>query len=227
MSQLRVGLRAAGRARAKRVGQGIGGILACGKLFPQKQRGFPQMDARIRQLMEAFVTVSPIFFQKRFAVTSTDRTCARQLEISGPNSFHVSGLAFDGLVQPYDPESQRILGAVAKQLGFRWGGDFVTADVVHFDDGLRGAPGRCVTSSSSLFGGDLNTILTIIGGIIQSQGKCFSPSAGGCGPTGNAYLPDQTGGFEVDTRETICAPETIFDGYPRLTGRVTCEPFTF
>src|SRR5262245_10346620 len=105
------------------------------------------MTARMSSLFNLVQTVSSRFLHRTFVLTSADRSCQRQLELSGSESFHVNGNAFDAVVQPFDMESQRILGQVAKYYGFRWGGDFKTGrfanDYVHFDDGLRSRPGRC------------------------------------------------------------------------------------
>lgn len=178
--------------------------------------GFPQVQARISTLLEAFQVLAPKYLGRRFVLTSGDRDCLRQLELSGPNSYHVVGLAFDGVLQPFDAALQRLLGGVAERLGFRWGGNFKSADVVHFDDGRRGAPGSCAPlSSTDLFG----AVASILAAFISSGGSTVKiagtgdvlPSIRGIGD-----VTDQTGGA---TNPTIC--------YPRPDGRVTCEPYQF
>ena len=79
-----------------------------------------------------------------FVLTSSDRTCREQRELnSTQNSYHVNGNAFDAVVVPWNPTQQTKLGIIARQLGFRWGGDFDEYDPVHFDDGRRSRPGTC------------------------------------------------------------------------------------
>lgn len=190
--------------------------------FHRIRTGFPQVQERIATLLKAFQVLSPQFFGKRFVLTSGDRDCAKQLELSGPTSFHLVGLAFDGVLQPYDARSQKLLGDAATQLGFRWGGNFSNADVVHFDDGLRGAPGRCSPLSSSNL---LSSLAAILAAALSSGGG----TGGSAGIEaflsalrGNSYGANQTGSA---TSEAICGPEVNADG--RLTGRVTCEPYIF
>jgi hypothetical protein len=183
---------------------------------------FQQVQTGIATLLQAFQVLSPGFFGKRFVLTSGDRDCARQLELSGPTSFHLVGLAFDGVLQPYDARSQSLLGGAAEQLGFRWGGNFATPDVVHFDDGRRGTPGTCSTDSGLSL---LSAVASILAAALGSGGgpggspgiEAFIQSYGR-----NTNGTNQTGSA---TSEAICGPQVGADG--RLTGRVTCEPYVF
>lgn len=78
----------------------------------------------------------------RFVMTSGDR----RLCLGDVNtSYHLTGLAFDAQVLPYNARAQSALGSLAEQLGFRWGGRFAKRDVVHFDDARHGRPGHCPT----------------------------------------------------------------------------------
>lgn len=180
------------------------------------------MQTRIATLLQAFQLLAPQYLGRRFVLTSGDRDCIRQLELSGPNSYHVSGLAFDGVLLPYDARLQKLLGDVAVRLGFRWGGNFKSADVVHFDDGLRGPAGHCaVVSSTNLLG----SVAAILAAFIGAGG---SPG----GPSGSAYVGPSPGRADYGTNqaggpafETICGPERDLRGI--LTGRVTCEPAVF
>lgn len=105
----------------------------------------------------------------RFVFTSGDRDCVRQLELSGPTSFHLTGEAFDAILQPYNAAAQAALGREAVRLGFRWGGNFAARDPVHFDNGNRKAPGTCAVSSGGVQR-DTRTATALGGGIGVSMG---------------------------------------------------------
>ena len=94
---------------------------------------------------------------------SGERTCDDQKriyrELGKPLvacSYHLSGDAIDIRVipQPLSPvmaDAPGVLarmGALAKNSGFRWGGDFRDPDPTHFDDGRRVGPARCCTASN-------------------------------------------------------------------------------
>lgn len=81
----------------------------------------------------------------RLVLTSTDRTCDRQLQLSGETSYHLNGHAFDAVIMPFGKNSQQqeTLGRIAEYYRFRWGGRFRTRDPVHFDDGYFNRPGTC------------------------------------------------------------------------------------
>jgi hypothetical protein len=102
------------------------------------------MNAEISKLYRGLSNISAKYLKKRFVLTSGDRSCSRQVEISGATSFHVVGEAFDAVVVPYSKAEQAWLGALAESVGFRWGGRFKgNYDDVHFDNGNRTVAGRC------------------------------------------------------------------------------------
>lgn len=102
------------------------------------------MDREMSELYSALVAVAARYLKKRFVLTSTNRDCRKQLELSGPTSYHLNGHAFDAQLVPYNRQQQAWLGQLAETQGFRWGGRFRgNYDDVHFDNGNRFAPGRC------------------------------------------------------------------------------------
>lgn len=102
------------------------------------------MNAEISRLYQGLSQIAATYLGKRFVLTSGDRSCARQLELSGANSYHLVGEAFDAQLQPYNREQQAQLGQLAERFGFRWGGRFKPYDDVHFDNGNRRRSGSCV-----------------------------------------------------------------------------------
>lgn len=102
------------------------------------------MNAEITKLFSALSAVATQVLKKRLVFISGDRTCQRQLEISGADSFHTVGEAFDAKLSPYDPAEQAYLGSLAESRGFRWGGNFRgNFDPNHFDNGRRARSGHC------------------------------------------------------------------------------------
>jgi hypothetical protein len=101
------------------------------------------MTSEMNRLYSALAYATATVLKKKLILTSTDRTCARQLELSGPTSYHLNGQAFDAQIQPYSRDAQAIVGRSAVQFGYRWGGNFTTYDDVHFDNGNRTSPGSC------------------------------------------------------------------------------------
>ena len=158
------------------------------------------MNPRLTELYNGLSKIAGVYLRTRFILTSTDRTCSEQLELSGPRSYHLNGNAFDAVVSPWNAGTQRELGLLAVRLGFRWGGQFAKSDVVHFDDGRRVSPGSCAPSVSSpswgafvasLAGNEkLRELLEgLIGRAIGSQGS----GSGATEPIGNVAIFYQTG----------------------------------
>jgi len=106
------------------------------------------MTTSISRLFQALQIVAGRYLKCGFSMTSGDRSCDRQRQVStSRTSHHVNGTAFDAVVVPWDPRKQAQLGALAEHWGYRWGGNFKTGDyandVVHFDDGRRFRAGNC------------------------------------------------------------------------------------
>jgi len=103
------------------------------------------MQSEMVNLYNGLATVAAQYLGKRFIQTSGDRTCSRQLKISGSDSYHLNGWAFDAEVYPYNKAEQRWLGELAEAYGYRWGGRFKgNYDDVHFDNGYRVRGGSCL-----------------------------------------------------------------------------------
>lgn len=104
------------------------------------------MTEEMTRLYTALSLISARILKKRLVLTSTDRDCKRQLELSGPTSYHLVGQAFDAQLSPYSRDEQAMLGHAVQQYGYRWGGAFKEKyDDVHFDNGNRSLPGSCST----------------------------------------------------------------------------------
>jgi hypothetical protein len=104
------------------------------------------MTDEMNNLFRALSLATVQVLKKRLVMTSGDRDCSRQLELSGPSSYHLVGQAFDAKLVPYVREEQAMLGAAAERNGYRWGGRFKgNYDDVHFDNGNRSRPGRCAS----------------------------------------------------------------------------------
>lgn len=104
------------------------------------------MNADISKLYTGLSNVAAKYLGKRLVLTSGDRTCAHQREVSSAvSSYHTNGEAFDAQLMPYNKAQQAWLGGLAEQMGFRWGGRFKPYDDVHFDNGNRRSPGRCAS----------------------------------------------------------------------------------
>jgi hypothetical protein len=102
------------------------------------------MTSEMTRLYTALARVCMKYLGKSFILTSSDRTCARERELGGGDSYHVNGQAFDAKVSPYTREDQAFMGRLAETQGYRWGGRFKgNYDDVHFDNGNRSSPGRC------------------------------------------------------------------------------------
>lgn len=102
------------------------------------------MNAEIARLYAGLSQIAARYLGKKLVLTSTDRDCTRQLEISGANSYHLVGEAFDAQLVPYNRNEQAWLGSLAEANGFRWGGRFKPYDDVHFDNGNRRRSGTCI-----------------------------------------------------------------------------------
>src|SRR5215813_7378336 len=117
------------------------------------------LSTRMTSLLSDLRTIGAQF-DHAVLLTSGERTCADQVRIYQrlgkplvKCSYHLSGDAIDVLpvstgvgIPANTVQVDAILarmGAYAKQLGFRWGGDFVDRDPTHFDDGLRVGPASC------------------------------------------------------------------------------------
>jgi uncharacterized protein YcbK (DUF882 family) len=103
------------------------------------------MTDEMSRVFRLLSETSAKYLKKRLVMTSSDRTCDKQLRISGATSYHLVGQAFDFQVQPYSEADQQWLGEVAEHFGYRWGGRFKPYDPVHIDNGNRTRPGRCIT----------------------------------------------------------------------------------
>lgn len=103
------------------------------------------MNSEVSTLYRSLANIAARNLGKRLVLTSGDRDCRRQLEISGATSYHTVGQAFDAQLAPYNKAQQAWLGHLAETAGFRWGGRFTPYDDVHFDNGNRSTVGRCPT----------------------------------------------------------------------------------
>lgn len=102
------------------------------------------MQAEMTRLYNGLATVAARYLGKRLILTSGDRSCREQKAISGNNSYHLNGWAFDAQLYPYNRSEQAWLGRLAEAYGYRWGGRFKgNYDDIHFDNGNRVRGGTC------------------------------------------------------------------------------------